>query len=148
MKTGLVLTVLAVLCSATMAVDASAQQRRLGLQGFQVCNRTANEIAVAKAVNTGATDRGQPILISEGWYNLPPGACTMLWPAPLNYLSYLVYAQDKRSGREWGGTVPLCISPQAFTIRSDTCGQGYERRPFTQVNMGNERNSWTHTFYP
>ncbi len=72
----------------------------------------------------------------------------MWWQAPLRYLSYLVYAQDKRSGREWGGTMPICISLQAFTIRSDKCGSGYERRMFTQVNMGSERTSWTHVFHP
>ena len=145
MRIAAILVIFAALCSAT---DLAAQQRRPGPPGFQVCNQTASEIEVAKAVNTGATENGQPIIISEGWYKLPPGACTMLWQAPLRYLSYLVYAQDKRSGREWGGTVPICISLQAFTIRSDKCGSGYERRMFTQVSMGNERTSWTHVFHP
>lgn len=145
MRIAAILLALAALGSAT---EAAAQQRRPGPPGFRVCNQTASEIEVAKAVNTGATDAGQRIIISEGWYKLPPGACTQLWPAPLNYLSYLVYAQDKVTGRQWSGTVPLCVSGQAFTIRSDTCGSGYDRRLFNQVNMGNERTSWTHVFHP
>lgn len=145
MRIAAILLALAALGSAT---EAAAQQRRPGSPGFRVCNQTASEIEVAKAVNTGATDAGQRIIISEGWYKLPPGACTLLWPAPLNYLSYLVYAQDKVTGRQWSGTVPICVSGQAFTIRSDTCGSGYDRRLFNQVNMGNERTSWTHVFHP
>jgi uncharacterized membrane protein len=130
----------------TFATDASAQQR--AQQGFRVCNQAGTEIEVAKATSTGASDGSAPIIISEGWYKLPPQACAYLWPGPLQYRTYLVYAQDKASGREWTGQVPICVSPEAFTIRSGTCGARQERKLFIPVNVGNERYTWTYVFRP
>lgn len=142
-KCALTCVALAGLLAAPSAADA--QQRQLG---FRACNHTGDEIEVAKAVNTGpANSRGQ-IAISEGWYKLPPSACTVLWSGPLQYRYYLVYAQDRNSGRQWTGSVPICISQQAFTIRSDACSQYTEQRMFRQVDVGSERTSWTHNFTP
>jgi uncharacterized membrane protein len=133
------------LAVAGWAVGASAQPR--GPEGFRVCNLTAAEIEVAKALDTGVSDGTSRIVISEGWYRLPPNACTVLWSGPLQYDHYLVYAQDKASGREWGGTVPACVTPQAFTIRAGACGPSHQRRLFRQVSVGRQ-NGWTHNFTP
>lgn len=127
------------------SVGAAAQQR--APDGFRACNLTSREIEVAKALDTGVSDGVGRIVISEGWYKLPPNACTLLWSGPLQYGQYLVYAQDKVSGREWTGTVPVCVTPQAFTIRASTCGANYQRRLFTPVAVGRQ-NGWTHNFTP
>ncbi|MDB5486587.1 MAG: hypothetical protein JWQ58_302 [Reyranella sp.] len=128
-----------------LADSAAAQQRPPA--GFRACNLTGIEIEVAKALDTGVSDGTSRIVISEGWYKLPPNACTFLWSGPLQYDRYLVYAQDKVSGREWTGSVPVCVSPQAFTIRASTCGSNYQRRLFTSVNTARQ-NGWTHNFTP
>lgn len=140
------------LCASALVIPAAAtvapaQQR--AQPGFRVCNQAGSEIEVAKATYTGASDGGGgQIVISEGWYKLPPGACTYLWPGPLQYRTYLVYAQDKAAGREWAGSVPVCVSPEAFTLRSGACGARAERRRFIPVNVGAERFSWTYVFKP
>lgn len=135
--------VVCVLAAGT--AGAAAQQR--SPDGFRACNLTAREIEVAKALDTGVSDGTSRIVISEGWYKLPPNACTFLWTGPLQYGQYLVYAQDKVSGREWTGTVPVCVAPQAFTIRASTCGPNHQRRLFRQVAVGRQ-NGWTHNFTP
>ena len=136
------ITLLIAVCGAA---GAAAQQR--SETGFRVCNLSLREIEVAKALDTGASDAIGRIIISEGWYKLPPNACTLLWAGPLQYDRYLVYAQDKSTGREWTGTVPVCVSPQAFTIRTNNCGSQYQRRLFTQVDT-RRQNGWTHNFTP
>ena len=128
-----------------MVGNVAAQQRSPA--GFRACNLTGREIEVAKALDTGVSDGNGRIVISEGWYKLPPNACTFLWAGPLQYDHYLVYAQDKSTGREWSGTVPVCVSPQAFTIRANNCGTAYQRRLFTQVGTRGQ-NGWTHNFTP
>ncbi len=137
------LSLLAVATGLSASIDA---QQRVSPPGFRVCNLTGGSIEVAKALNT-ASDGGS-LIVSEGWYKLPPNACTTLWPPPLQYQYYLIYAQDPARGREWGGTVPVCIASGAFTIRSDMCSPQAPRRNFIQVSTMNSRNSWTHNFDP
>jgi uncharacterized membrane protein len=133
-----------------VAGGAIAQQRapEPARLGFRVCNQTGSEIEVAKALNTGATDGKSRIIISEGWYKLAGGTCAFLWPGKLEYKYYLVYAQNKASRREWAGKIPICVSRQPFTIRSDTCGPEHYRRMFIQVNTGDEPNLFTYNFRP
>lgn len=130
---------------AALAGNAAAQQRPPA--GFRACNLTGREIEVAKALDTGVSDGSSRIIVSEGWYKLPPNACTFLWAGPLQYDHYLVYAQDKSTGREWSGTIAVCVSPQAFTLRASNCGAEYQRRLFTQVGTRGQ-NGWTHNFTP
>ena len=68
--------------TGTAAGETAAQSRapEPARQGFRVCNQTGNEIEVAKALNTGATDGKSRIIVSEGWYKLAGGACLFLWP--------------------------------------------------------------------
>lgn len=131
-----------------VADGAAAQQRtREPAQlGFRVCNQTVYEIDVAKALNTGATDGRGQVIISEGWYRLAAGTCLFLWPGRLQYQYYLVYAQNPTTHREWAGTIPVCVGRDAFTIRSDTCGEQYYRRMFIDVNTGDEKNLFTYYF--
>ena len=143
------MALLCVLGSAVvLATDAGAQQRTPApaSQGFRVCNQTDSSIEAAKALNTGATDSKGRIIVSEGWYKIEPGKCLFLWSGPLEYQYYLVYAQDKSTQREWAGKVPICVSREAFTIRSDTCGEQSYRRMFIEVNTGDEKNLFTYNF--
>lgn len=112
-----------------VADNAAAQQRmRESAQlGFRACNQTANEIDVAKALNIGATDGRGQIIVSEGWYKLASGTCLFLWHGRLEHQYYLVYAQNRVTNREWAGNIPVCVSRDAFTIRSDACGEQYNR---------------------
>jgi uncharacterized membrane protein len=142
---------LALLLSALVGMvtaETAAQSRapEPARQGFRVCNQTTSEIEVAKALNTGATDGKNRHFVSEGWYKLAGGACLFLWPGKLEYQYYLVYAQNKTTHREWAGNVPICVSREAFTIRSDTCGDQLYRRMFIQVNTGDERDLFTYNF--
>ena len=142
---------LALLLSALagmVASEAGAQQRapEPARLGFRICNQTGSEIEVAKALNTGATDGKSRIIISEGWYKVAGGQCIFLWSGSLEYQYYLVYAQNKSTNREWAGKVPICVSRQAFTIRSDTCGPENYRRMFIEVNTGTEKNLFTYNF--
>ena len=131
-----------------VADNATAQQRtREPAQlGFRVCNQTSNEIDVAKALNTGTSDGRGPIIISEGWYKLAGGSCLFLWPGRLEYQYYLVYAQNRVTHREWAGNIPVCVGRDAFSIRSDTCGEQYHRRMFIDVNTGDEKSLFTYYF--
>ena len=85
-----------------VAGDTIAQQRtREPAQlGFRVCNQTAYQIEVAKALNTGTTGAQGQIIISEGWYKLAAGTCLFLWPGRLEHQYYLVYAQNPTTHRE------------------------------------------------
>lgn len=132
-----------VLMSAAALVGISVTA--VAAEGFQVCNQTGGHIEVAKALNTGATDGKNRIIISEGWYQLPAGQCIYLWAGELRYKYYLVYAQNKSIGREWKGDIPICVSREPFTIRSDTCGPKFYRRMFIEVNTGDE-TGFTYTF--
>ena len=46
--------------------------------GFRACNLSNNEIEVAKALDTGVSDGNSRIVISEGWYKLPPNALSLI----------------------------------------------------------------------
>lgn len=145
---------LALLLSAfagTIAIadSAAAQQhmRAPAQLGFRVCNQTASEIVVAKALNTGATAGRSQVIVSEGWYKLAGGTCLFLWPGRLEYQYYLVYAQNRVTHREWAGNIPVCVGSDAFTLRSDACGEQYQRRMFIDVNTGDEKNLFTYNFW-
>lgn len=117
-----------------------------GGTGFRVCNKTSTRMEVAKALNVKANPNAPDDIISEGWYKLNPGDCTVLYSGQLQYRYYLVFAQEINGSRIWGGEVPVCVSHQRFTIRSSQCGSGYNRRMFHEVDTGDERNGWTHSF--
>lgn len=112
---------------------ASAAQAQTG---FRLCNLTSWPVEVAKALNTGATDGSKRIIISEGWYQFAKGECATLWAGKLRYRYYLLFAQNKQINREWKGDIPICVSRQPFTIKSDTCGPEHYRRMFFQVDTG------------
>lgn len=143
----LLVSVLAAMITASSNATAQQRTREPAQLGFRVCNQTAYEIDVAKALNIGAADGRGQVIVSEGWYRLAAGRCLFLWPGRLQYQYYLVYAQNPTTHREWAGTIPVCVGRDAFTIRSDTCGEQYYRRMFIDVNTGDEKNLFTYNFW-
>ena len=127
----------AALLGSLLAAGAAQAQ-----QGFRLCNLTSWPVEVAKALYTGASDGRNRIIISEGWYQFAKGECSVLWSGKLQYRYYLLFAQAKQANKEWAGTIPICVSRQAFTIKSDTCGADHYRRMFFQVDTVNNE-SWT-----
>jgi len=55
---------------------------------------------------------------------------------------------SEHPSQKWAGKVPICVSRQAFTIRSDTCGPESYRRMFIDVNTSDEKNLFTYNFRP
>ena len=110
--------------------------------GFRLCNLTSHPVEVAKALNTSPSGSATRTIISEGWYKFAKGECATLWAGKLKYRYYLLFAQAKEVNREWKGTIPICVSRQPFTIKSDTCGAEHYRRMFFQVDTG-DNEGWT-----
>jgi uncharacterized membrane protein len=128
----------AALLGSLLAAGAAEAQ-----QGFRLCNLTSGAVEVAKALNTGTKDpQGGNVIISEGWYQFAKGECAVLWSGKLQYRYYLLFAQNKQINREWSGDIPICVSREPFTIKSDTCGADHYRRMFFQVDTG-ENDGWT-----
>jgi uncharacterized membrane protein len=114
--------------------------------GFRFCNLSGQPVEVAKATYS-AERAANEAFVAEGWYQFEPGQCQVLWPGKLQYRYYLVYAQNKQSGREWKGDIPVCVSREAFTLKSTVCRSDQYQRLFEQVDTGNSEN-WTHNLRP
>lgn len=114
--------------------------------GFRVCNKTSARMEVAKALNVKTDSDARDDIISQGWYKLNPGQCARLYSGKLEYRYYLVFAQETKGSRVWGGSVPVCVSRQRFKIRSAQCRQDYNRRMFKEIDVRNEQFIWTHNF--
>lgn len=113
----------------------------------RICNLSGRFAEVAKATTTGrnAPD-GRPIVRSEGWYPLQPGACTVIYGPGLQGRFYYWYAQA--DDRQWSGSYPVCVSNRAFTIVEAQCGDGYMRRNFNQIDMAQYSGSFTMNLRP
>lgn len=136
-----------------IAGTAAAQQRAPeparpmpeARMGFRICNQTGGEIEVAKALNL--SEQGKPNdIVSEGWYKLAASQCATLWPGELQYRYYLLYAQNKASGKEWKHDIPVCVSRESFSIRHGRCETNKYHRMFFQVDTGDEPNLFTYNF--
>jgi uncharacterized membrane protein len=114
--------------------------------GFRVCNLSGQPVEVARATYSAKRTTSEAFA-SEGWYQFEPGQCQVLWPGKLQYRYYLVYAQNKQSGREWKGDIPVCVGREAFTLKSTVCRSDQYQRLFLQVDTGNSEN-WTYNLRP
>ncbi|WP_395666231.1 DUF1036 domain-containing protein [Methylocella sp.] len=108
------------------------------LADFRLCNATANRVSVSLAYTDGAT------WVSEGWWNLKPGACETLVRGALAAEYYYLYAQDER-GAEWKGKAFMCTRDREFRIlgREDCYVRGFDRTGFFEVDTGKEAKNWT-----
>jgi uncharacterized membrane protein len=127
-----------------MSGSAAPSARAEAPEGFRICNRSSHEVMVAKAVNL--TPGGSPAdILSEGWWRVGSRTCLVLYPGPLQYRYYLVYAHVVNSTLEWAGNISVCVSAQTFRIRNPICAAGFNRRMFRQVDTGTESRS-SHTY--
>ncbi|SHO66017.1 Uncharacterized membrane protein [Pseudoxanthobacter soli DSM 19599] len=105
---------------------------------LRLCNKTSGGIGVAIGYKTPKT------WITEGWWNIDAGACSLVIEGPLNARYYYVYAVDNANGGEWGGQAFMCTREKEFTIEGigDCVRRGFERTGFFEIDTGEQRN-WT-----
>jgi uncharacterized membrane protein len=131
---------LAAFIAAAMLTTASAA--RAAETGFTLCNRTHLTVVYAKALNVAVTgvagaDTGTaPLIESEGWRTLAPGACQVLWAGSLKYRYYLIYAEGRDSNRVWSGDKSICVEDGTFSLKEPVCPATRNRRMFIQVDTG------------
>jgi len=114
--------------------------------GFRFCNLTGQPIEAAKATYSAKRPASEAF-VAEGWYQLQPGQCQVLWSGKLQYRYYLLYAQNKTAGREWKGDIPVCVGHEAFTLNSPVCRSDQYQRLFMQVDTKDSEN-WTQDLRP
>jgi len=120
-----------------VAPDAARAEAAPTKDGFELCNRTRLNVVYAKALNISDKQKSKKnVIVSEGWFELAPGACEMIYPGRLEFRYYLVYAEAKNSNRKWTGDRPICVDARNFKITSDTCPANKNRRMFLQVDTG------------
>ena len=105
---------------------------------FRLCNNSSARASVSLAYTDGET------WISEGWWNLKPGACETLVRGPLAAEYYYVYGMDEHGG-EWKGKAFMCTRDREFRIigREDCFVRGFDRTGFFEVDTGKEARNWT-----
>lgn len=105
--------------------------------GFELCNRSKFSIVYAKALNVANKDiTKKDEIVSEGWFDLKPGECHMLYPGKLKFRYYLVYAEAKGSNRKWTGKINVCVQNSSFKLSGETCPSNRNHRSFIEVDTG------------
>ena len=137
-------------CPAVAGTDDQKKEQVVAKQatqdGFRVCNLTGQPVEVAKATYSAKRPANEAF-VAEGWYQFEPGQCRVLWAGKLQYRYYLLYAQNKQSGREWKGDVPVCVGREAFALKSAVCRSDQYQRLFVQVDTKDSEN-WTYNVRP
>lgn len=120
---------------AAAAVNVTAGGARAELS---VCNDSQSRIAIAVGYKDGEE------WVTEGWWNLQPGACEPVLQLPLDERFYYLFARDWDTGGDWGGATPMCTQTKVFTIRGvkDCTARGFIRSGFSEIDTG-EAKSWT-----
>jgi uncharacterized membrane protein len=127
---------------------AQAQTAATGpAEGFRVCNRSGQDVELATAVDLGDNGGSAGTYLSKGWYGFDNGQCLVMWPGTLQHRYFLIYAQNKDTGKEWKGDVPVCVSRDPFELNSPSCTAGKYSRPFIRIDTGNSA-SWTYNLLP
>jgi uncharacterized membrane protein len=132
----------------TGSVLAGAQTRaQASSEGFQICNRSGQDVELATAVDLGDQDGAPGTYLSRGWYGFDNGQCFVMWPGTLQHRYFFVYAQNKQTGKEWKGDVPVCVSREPFELNAPSCGTDKYSRPFVRIDTGNSAR-WTYNLQP
>ena len=108
--------------------------------GLEICNGTDSRHSVAVGYKDGES------WVSEGWWNIDPGACATPIKGDLRYRYY--YFRANKTGREFQDeNYVFCTDSAAFTIVGDeNCAdRGYARSKFRRIDVGkgNSRASFT-----
>lgn len=112
------------------------------LAGLTLCNDADVRHAVAVGYKSG--DRW----VSEGWWNIDPGACATAVGGDLTMRYY--YFRAEAAGHDFlDEDYAFCTQSAAFTIEGDeSCAaRGFEQKMFRQIDTGEARN-FTYRFGP
>ena len=116
-------------------------------EGFRICNKSGQDLELATAIDLGDQGGAPGTYLSNGWYGFDDGQCFVMWPGTLQHRYFFVYAQNKHTGKEWKGDVPVCVSREPFELNAPSCGATQYSRPFLRIDTGNSA-SWTYNLLP
>lgn len=108
--------------------------------GLEVCNETAAVQSVSIAY------QGTNGWVSEGWWNVDPGACLLPLAGDLQN-RYYYYRAEVDAGDFDGEGYLFCTTPEAYTIEGDTnCeARGYDTEDFREIDTGPTATHYTLT---
>ncbi|WP_172296922.1 DUF1036 domain-containing protein [Pseudoruegeria sp. HB172150] len=110
-----------------------------GEDGLNICNET-EEI---QSVSIGyQNDDG---FVSEGWWNIEPGACAKVLSGELQQRFYY-YRAEVDAGPFEGEGYMFCTTPEVYSIQGDTdCeARGYDSESFSEIDTGPTARTYTH----
>lgn len=104
---------------------------------LEVCNAGAD----ARTVAIGYQDDG--VWVSEGWWHLGAGDCTVALNGDLGSRYYYYHVAEGAPGK--GGTYAFCVDDGAFSMRGDTecVARGYQEAMFVEADTGETATSYT-----
>ncbi|MEM1409974.1 MAG: DUF1036 domain-containing protein [Pseudomonadota bacterium] len=104
-----------------------------------ICNDTREGQSVAVGYE------GPSGWMSEGWWNIDPGACSTPIGEDLSKRYYYLRV-EKRAGPFQGQGYSFCTSPDAFNIigDSDCSSRGYDTEDFIEIDIGQGRRDYTY----
>jgi len=107
------------------------------LADFTVCNESDSSTA---SVSVAYQSDGE--WVSEGWWNIDRGDCTIIFPGDLKSRYYYIRA-DGGDGT-WKGDYNFCYKSEKFTIYGDeNCSsRGYKSGGYFEVDTGDSYD-WT-----
>ena len=105
--------------------------------GLEICNQTG----VKQSVSVGYKQSGD--WVSEGWWNIEPGACAEPIGGELKNRYY--YYRATATGQEFTGDYTFCTQGNAYTIVGDTeCeARGYRTEDFKAIDTGKTARSFS-----
>jgi len=115
-------------CAVTIA---AVLMPGMAMAGLEICNQTSEQHSVA----IGYQKDGQ--WMSEGWWNIPSGACQE--PVKGDLASRYYYMHATAGGQKVAGQgYTFCTKTDVFTIVGDeNCeGRGYVASDFLQIDTG------------
>jgi len=125
------------LLAVAIAMTLVSLSSRPASADFTLCSQYRETIYAAYGYYDG-TD-----WVSDGWWVVAPGGCTVLLSGALTNQYYYLYAEADDGG-VWNGDYPFCVEwNNGFTIWGNAeCTVG-----FLEVDTGNA-SDWTHTLTP
>ena len=104
---------------------------------LRICNKTSSRISAAFGY------KGEKGWVTEGWWNVTPGACEALQEGNLRAKFYYIYAVDSARGDEWGGRLMMCTQDKKFTIYGvkECEKRGFQSNKFFEIDTG-ELPTW------